>query len=248
MEIAVFNGPTPTKPGDIRRSPTLNRPKIPKSPIKLAHTLGMQQLVQKFRLLDVVLPMRLLPSKSPPSRSKTVSIPCQRDKRNQQLTENRIQFGQTISLLREFFPMMLRSEWPEEILAEDVVLLDGISPRFNLAPFKTVGKKAYCDFMWYLRFNTSLICKGSKVEVLRFWQPCKEMIVVRWSIKFRPRLLYRVYGTTVQIDGVSEFKLNQRGQIYQHSVDISDHHNFKFDLQFHSFMKTRCQTLSAVGV
>jgi len=251
MSFILCKAPSPSKPGINRISPSEKHPKKPKSPIKLAQTLGMQQLAQKLRLFDIALPMRLIPSKtesSEPSRPKTASIPCQRDRRSQQITEDRLQFGQTISTLREFFPEVLRSEWPDEILSEDVVLVDGISPRFNLCPFKAIGKKAYFDFMWYLRFNISVLCKQSKVEVLRFWQPSKETVVVRWSMKFCPRVLYRVYGTTVQIDGISRFRLNQRGKIYQHSVDISDHHNIKFDLHFHSFMRKRNHSMTPVGV
>ena len=54
-------------------------------------------------------------------------------------------------------------------------------------------------------------------------------------MKFRPRLLYNVYGTTIQLDGVSELKMDRLGRIYHHRVDITDRHKIKFDLNFRPF-------------
>lgn len=72
---------------------------------------------------------------------------------------------------------------------------------------------------------------------MRFWQPCKETVIIRWSMKLRPRLLHKLYGTTLQIDGVSEISMNREGKIYQHRVDITDHHKIKFDLNLQAFAK-----------
>lgn len=237
---------TPNKTSEERQR------KRPDSTLKVAQSSGVQQLIRRFRLFNFPLPLRLVQSKkdtpqtdSPP---KQECIPCQRDVKKQRLAQDRVQFGRTVISLREFFPSILREDWPEEILADDVVLLDGITPRFNLNPFNAFGKKEYLRFMWLLRLNSFVLCKSTSVEVLRFWQPCKETIVVRWSVKIYPRLLYNISGTIVQIDGISEFKLNQRGKIYQHSIDISDHHNFKFDLHFQSFVDSRHHALTTASV
>lgn len=71
--------------------------------------------------------------------------------------------------------------------------------------------------------------------MVRFWQPCQETVIVRWSLKLRPRLFYNIYGTTIRIDGVSEMKLDRKGRVYQHRVDITDRHRIKFDLNFQPF-------------
>ena len=74
-----------------------------------------------------------------------------------------------------------------------------------------------------------------QVQVLRFWQPSKESVIIRWSMKFRPRVFHGIYGTTLQMDGVSEIKLDRQGRIYQHQVDVTDRHKVKFDLDFQRF-------------
>eukprot|EP00210_Caulerpa_lentillifera_P009044 g8631.t1 len=252
MERIFCKASPASKPTRTAKTPSTEKlPRKPEATIKVAQSLAIQQLVQRFRLFSIPLPLRVLQSKKSPSLNKSPyrkSIPCQRDKKELRLVQDRLQFGHTLFTLREFFPSILQEDWPAEILSEDVVLLDGITPRFNLTPFNAFGKKSYLQSMWILRLGSFLLCKQTVVEMLRFWQPCKETILIRWSVKIYPRLLYNISGTIVQIDGISEFKLNQRGKIYQHSVDISDHHNVKFDLHFQSFIESRSQVLTNAGV
>jgi len=147
----------------------------------------------------------------------------------------RLRTGRTVDALRAFFPRVLVDEWPQELLADDVVFLDAIAPQFGMAAFNAYGKGQYTSLFWFVRFYAALLCKQTKVEVLRFWQPCQETVLVRWSMKLRPRLFYDIYGTTVQIDGVSEMKLDREGRVYQHRADITDRHKIKFDLNFRPF-------------
>jgi len=197
-----------------------------------ARSLAFSQLHSSRRpLFDPKLPLLPLQTKH-----TAVYVPPGEFRAATQL-QRRLRTGRTVEAIRAFFPKILLEDWPQNLLSEDVVFLDAVAPQFGLTAFNAYGKRQYNARMWFLRFYASLLCKQTKVEVLRFWQPCQETLLVRWSMKFRPRLFYAIYGTTLQIDGVSEMKLDCKGRIYQHRVDITDRHKIKFDLNFQPFAR-----------
>ena len=59
----------------------------------------------------------------------------------------------------------------------------------------------------------------SQVRVHRFWQRTDGVLAVRWAIHGQPRL---PAAQQTVLDGISEFRFNEEGYIYQHTVDLID--------------------------
>lgn len=51
------------------------------------------------------------------------------------------------------------------IFTEDVVFLDHIGPRIGLMSSSVVGRKAYSQHIWMLRFHSSLIFSRCEVRI-----------------------------------------------------------------------------------
>ncbi len=49
----------------------------------------------------------------------------------------------------------------------------------------------------------------------RIWERDSRTVAVRWKLRCFPRLLDR---SLVNLDGISEYKFNDRGLIYEHTV------------------------------
>ncbi len=84
--------------------------------------------------------------------------------RNQRMTERRLQLGRSVDALREYFPHLLVTPWPQELLSDEVVLKETISPHFGLKPFNAYGKRNYNRRMWFVRLYASLFCRETKVR------------------------------------------------------------------------------------
>ncbi len=97
---------------------------------------------------------------------------------------------------------------PDEIYREDIVFRD---PQLSFQ-----GIKNYSLIFWSLRFHGRLFFSKIYVDVLRIWQPEDHQIKMRWRIVGVPRVWWRTDGT---IDGVSTYKLDNDGRIYEHAVD-----------------------------
>jgi len=96
----------------------------------------------------------------------------------------------------------------DEIYREDIVFKDP-----NLQ-FK--GIRNYQLIFWSLRFHGRLFFKRMTVDVLRIWQPEDHQIKMRWRVQGIPRVWWEAEGV---IDGISTYKLDKEGVIYEHSVD-----------------------------
>ena len=79
------------------------------------------------------------------------------------MTEQRLRLGRSVDALREYFPHVLVTPWPQELLSDEVVLKETISPHFGLKPFNAYGKRKYNRRMWFVRLYASLFCKETKV-------------------------------------------------------------------------------------
>jgi hypothetical protein len=95
------------------------------------------------------------------------------------------------------------------IYREDVV--------FTQSSLRFTGLKAYRAIFWSLRFHGRLFFDAAAVEVLRIWQPDEGQIKMRWQVRARPRVARR--GAAALFDGVSTYKLDREGRIYEHAVD-----------------------------
>jgi hypothetical protein len=54
-----------------------------------------------------------------------------------------------------------------------------------------------------------------QVEVQRIWERDSRTVAVRWKLRCFPRLLDR---SLVNLDGISEYRFNDKGLIYEHKV------------------------------
>lgn len=54
-----------------------------------------------------------------------------------------------------------------------------------------------------------------QVEVQRIWERDSRTVAVRWNLRCFPRLLDR---SLVNLDGISEYRFNDKGLIYEHKV------------------------------
>ena len=57
-----------------------------------------------------------------------------------------------------------------------------------------------------------------QVEVLRMWERDSRTLALRWKLRCFPHLLT---GKLVNLDGISEYRFNDSGLIYQHTVRTS---------------------------
>ena len=77
--------------------------------------------------------------------------------------------------------------------------------------------------MWGLRLHGWLFIERARLELHRIWQPMDGCICVRWTLRGVPRFLGPVmeHGG-MHLDGISEYKLDSEGLIYQHRLDNLD--------------------------
>jgi hypothetical protein len=142
-----------------------------------------------------------------------------------------VNVGKAITTLRDELPLVLEQELSYDIYTEDVAFVDEISPKLRRKAKTAVGKESYKNRAWSIRFHTWLFFYRASFEVLNIWQPEEDRICVRWSFRGLPRIIGTTFpDTTTNIDGVSEFKLNRQGLIYEHKVDNMDI-NSQFKLQ-----------------
>eukprot|EP00798_Chlamydomonas_sp_ICE-L_P001756 gene1756-33168_t len=117
--------------------------------------------------------------------------------------------GDAIRSLREDIPSLFERELNYEIYTENLLFKD---PRVSFQ-----GLKNYKTMFWSLRFHGKLFFKDLFVEVQRIWQPEDFVIKMRWTVHGVPRMLSGKKETL--FEGISTYKLDEDGRVYQHSVD-----------------------------
>lgn len=95
-----------------------------------------------------------------------------------------------------------------DIYREDIV--------FSQSSLTIKGLKNYKLIFWSLRFHGRLFFSRLTVDVLRIWQPEDHQIKMRWRVVVVPRVWWQAEGT---LDGISTYKLDRNGKIYEHRVD-----------------------------
>lgn len=116
--------------------------------------------------------------------------------------------GDAIRTLREDVPICLKSEISYDIYREDVTFRDPRNTFHGIDNYKLI--------FWSLRFHGNLFFKQLYVEVKRIWQKDDDTICLRWTVHGFPRLPWDQEGT---FDGVSSYKLDCHGKIYEHQVN-----------------------------
>ena len=133
-----------------------------------------------------------------------------------------LQCGVAIRTIRDEFPHIFSRDPSYDIYRDDVVFTDNAACLPGV-PSQAVGKEAYKRVFWSLRLHGAVFfARPPLVNILRIWQPRDGTLAVRWSIAAQPRLLSSFGADDVHFDGVSEYKLDRAGRIYEHRVNNVD--------------------------
>jgi hypothetical protein len=115
--------------------------------------------------------------------------------------------GDALRILRDDIPQLFRKELNYSIYRDDVMFTD--------SRLEFQGIKNYKIIFWSLRFHGQLFFRHMNVDILRIWQPEDYCIKMRWKIVGIPRVWWEAEGV---IDGISTYKLDKKGKIYEHSI------------------------------
>ncbi|XVF80155.1 hypothetical protein PTKIN_Ptkin15bG0048000 [Pterospermum kingtungense] len=119
-----------------------------------------------------------------------------------------LNMGYAIRTLREEFPDLFYRELSFDIYRDDIVFKD---------PLNTfVGIDNYKSIFWALRFHGRIFFKALWLDIISVWQPVENVIMVRWTVHGIPRVPWERRG---RFDGISEYKLDKNGKIFEHRVD-----------------------------
>lgn len=142
------------------------------------------------------------------SSATTSSSSPKKKKEDEQKQDYYVNMGHAIRCLREEFPELFYREPSFDIYRDDIVFKD---------PLNTfAGIENYKSLFWALRFHGRIFFRALWVEILSVWQPMENVILVRWTVHGIPRVPWESRG---RFDGISEYKLDRNGKIYQHKVD-----------------------------
>ncbi|XP_024516010.1 uncharacterized protein LOC112340955 [Selaginella moellendorffii] len=118
-----------------------------------------------------------------------------------------VNVGYAIRTLREELPVLFHRDLSYQIYREDISFRDPVNCFHGLGNYKFIVQ--------VLRLNGRMLFKSIWVEILSVWQPSESTIVIRWSVRGIPRVPWEARGL---FDGVSEYKLDSKGKIYEHKV------------------------------
>jgi hypothetical protein len=131
-----------------------------------------------------------------------------------------LQVGVAIRTLRDDFPLLFEREPSLDIFRDDVTFVDRVG--LPGAPAHAAGLEEYKRVFWQLRMHRSLFYSRCHVSILRIWQPRERTLAVRWSVAAAPRILASLGAGDMHYDGISWYKLDSRGKIYEHVLDNVD--------------------------
>ncbi|XP_022859336.1 uncharacterized protein LOC111380095, partial [Olea europaea var. sylvestris] len=92
-------------------------------------------------------------------------------------------------------------------LRDDIVFKDPLN--------NFVGIENYKSIFWALRFHGRIFFRAVSVDIISVWQPVENVIMIRWSVHGILRVPWESRG---RFDGISEYKLDKNGKIYEHLV------------------------------
>ncbi|PKA59038.1 hypothetical protein AXF42_Ash001131 [Apostasia shenzhenica] len=140
-----------------------------------------------------------------------------------------VNLGHAIRTLREDYPVIFYKEPSFDIYrrflsATPLVLgrrnCDGAYSRDDIVfkdPLNTfVGIDNYKRIFSALRFIAPILFKDLWVDIVSVWQPVESTIMIRWTVYSIPRVPWNSHG---RADGVSIYKLDRKGKIFEHRVD-----------------------------
>ncbi|XP_047333628.1 uncharacterized protein LOC124937409 [Impatiens glandulifera] len=141
---------------------------------------------------------------------RELSAPVKLTKQEEE-EENRrnyyVNTGYAIRTLREEFPQLFYKELRFDIYRDDIVFKDPLNTFSGIDNYKSI--------FWGLRFHGKMFFKAAWLDIISIWQPAEGIIMVRWSVHGISRVPWE---TRSRFDGVSEYKLDEKGKIYEHKV------------------------------
>lgn len=98
--------------------------------------------------------------------------------------------------------------WLHTCYREDIVFKDPVNTFTGIENYKSI--------FWALRFHGRIFFRALWVDIISVSQPAEDVIVVRWTVHGVPRVPWESHA---RFDGLSEYKLDRNGKIFQHRVD-----------------------------
>ncbi|GMH21727.1 hypothetical protein Nepgr_023569 [Nepenthes gracilis] len=130
-----------------------------------------------------------------------------------------VNMGYAIRCLREEIPELFCRDLSFDIYRDDIVFKDPINTFIGIENYKSI--------FWALRFHGRIFFRALWVDIVSVWQPVESVILIRWTAHGIPRIPWESHG---RFDGISEYKLDKKGKIYEHKVDniaLNSHRKFR---------------------
>ncbi|XP_059634284.1 uncharacterized protein LOC132276726 [Cornus florida] len=150
--------------------------------------------------------LRLYEQFAAPVMPDTTSSPKQ-NKEDEDKQNYYLNMGYAIRTLREEFPEIFYKELSFDIYRDDIVFKDPLNTFAGIENYKSI--------FWALRFHGRIFFKALWVDIISVWQPVESTIIVRWTVHGIPRVPWESRG---RFDGISEYKLDKHGKIFEHQV------------------------------
>ncbi|CAD7704194.1 unnamed protein product [Ostreobium quekettii] len=115
--------------------------------------------------------------------------------------------GDALLTIRHEIPLLFEKDLTYDIYREDIVFRD---PRNSFQ-----GVRNYKILFWSLRIHGWIFFRKIGVEVKSVCQVSEREIRMRWCVHGIPRIPWEAEGI---FDGVSIYKLDRHGKIYEHEV------------------------------
>ncbi|KAJ4824462.1 hypothetical protein Tsubulata_026819 [Turnera subulata] len=119
-----------------------------------------------------------------------------------------VNMGYAIRTLREEFPALFCKEPSFDIYREDIVFKDPLNSFSGIENYKSI--------CWNLRLHGRIFFRALWIDIISISQPVEDVIMVRWIVHGLPRVPWE---SRARFDGLSEYKLDRNGKIFQHRVD-----------------------------
>mmetsp|Transcript_17794 Transcript_17794/g.30664 ORF Transcript_17794/g.30664 Transcript_17794/m.30664 type:complete len:283 (+) Transcript_17794:77-925(+) len=118
--------------------------------------------------------------------------------------------GKAVETLQSELPVFFDQGLTYNIYTEDIKFCDGNSCMKGLNMYKA--------FMWALRIHGRVVFQDCCMDIHRIHQPDDHTISVRWTIRGHYRLTDN-HNPPKHMDGISVYKINSAGLIYEHHVE-----------------------------
>ncbi|KAJ8908232.1 hypothetical protein NDN08_008323 [Rhodosorus marinus] len=122
--------------------------------------------------------------------------------------------GKITRILRDDYPKLLKQDPDLTMFTDNILLRD----QFNFNGVCVQGKPAYKYFFWALRLRSRIFYRESVIRLTNVFYDQQDGLYVRWQLYGKKRLT-GLSGDDVAVeDGLSLYKLNERGFVCEHIV------------------------------